>query len=134
MTKKFSLKPEIEKLDIEVDGEPVYVKQLSGGDAVQLAEMQGEMAALASKVRTKTGSDDPEEVEEVAAQELTPSQFKTFSLYQFDLVFVRWCNQDGTPRFTDREAFDSVPSELIKAIYSACTELDITGNEAEGNS
>lgn len=131
----FSLKPKVEPLDISVDGSQVYVRQLTAGDKVGLAEMMGSMAEMAAKVRAAApDAEDAESLGERAASMLSADQFRAFSSYQAEIVFLRWCDKDGKRAYTDRSQFDEVPAELVDAIYSEASKTDTTEEEAEGNS
>lgn len=132
--REFSLKPKVEPLDISVDGQQVHVRQLTAGDKVRMSEMMGSMAALAAQVRSSTDATDAESLGKAAASSLSGDQFKAFTAYQAEVVFVRWCNKDGTPRFADRAEFDQVPAELIDAIYTEASKGDPSEKDAEGNS
>lgn len=131
----FSLKPKVEALDISVEGSPVFVRQLTAGDKVRLSEMMGSMAEMAAKVRAAaSGTEDAEQLGQKAASMLSADQYRAFSNYQAEIVFLRWCDKDGKRAYNDRAQFDEVPAELVDAIYSEATKSDPTEAEAEGNS
>lgn len=131
----FSLKPKVQALDLSVEGDQVHVRQLTAGDKVRLAEMMGSMAEIAAKVRAAApDTDDADSLGEKAASMLSADQYKAFSNYQAEIVFLRWCDKDGTRKYTDRAKFDEVPAELVDAIYSEASKGETTEKEAEGNS
>lgn len=140
MSKKFSIKPQVEQLDIETDEGPVFVRQLTGGDAVRLNEITSKVTGIALRVRAKSGQDkvDPEEWTNIAQEVLTPEQFSQLTVLEqqkkSETVFLRWCTQEGKRRFTDRDEFNEVPAELVDAIYLECNKVDPDVGEAEGNS
>jgi len=128
----FSSKPQVEKLDISVDGAPVYVRSLNAGDKLALSEKQGEFISLAGQAKAK----DAEEAGLAASQSMTPKQYKAFVEYCYEYVYLRWSNKDGKRKYSSRDAFDDLPSELVDAIYREASSLgaDESAEEAEGNS
>jgi len=128
----FSSKPQVEKLDISVDGAPVYVRSLNAGDKLALSEKQGEFISLAGQAKAK----DAEEAGLAASQSMTPKQYKAFIEYCYEYVYLRWSNKDGKRKYSSRDAFDDLPSELVDAIYREASSLgaDESAEEAEGNS
>lgn len=134
--REFSLKPKIEALDINVEGVGrVHVRQLTAGDKVRLAEMMGSMAEMAAKIRSAMPeANDAESIGDKAASMLSADQFRAFSNYQAEIVFLRWCDEDGKRIYTDRTDFDEVPAELVDAIYSQASKTETNEAEAEGNS
>jgi len=134
--KSFSTKSRVEQLDIEVDGSPVFVRQLTAGDKIKLSETQGQLAAAAAGIRDKAQSVDVEEIGAVASASLSPDQYKAWVSYMYEYVFLRWSNSDGKRRYTDRKAFNDLPSEMIEAIYVESAKIDgeASAEEAEKNS
>ena len=116
--REFSSKPEVTKLEIVLDGKPVYVRSLMAGDKVRLADMQGELAALASKVKAQAANDDNESIGEAAQSVLSKDQYKAWVSYMYEEVFLRLCDGNGKRRFNDRKAFDDLPSDFVEAVYS----------------
>lgn len=130
--KNFSSKPQVEKLDISVDGAPVYVRSLNAGDKLALSEKQGEFISLAGQAKAK----DAEEAGLAASQSMTPRQYKAFVEYCYEYVYLRWSDKSGKRKYSDRDAFDDLPSELVDAIYreASTTGAEDSLEEAEGNS
>lgn len=130
--KNFSSKPQVEKLDISLDGAPVYVRSLNAGDKLALSEKQGEFISLAGAAKAK----DAEEAGLSAAQSMSPRQYKAFVEYCYEYVYLRWCDKNGKRKYSTRDAFDDLPSEVIDAIYREASTLGAEENveEAEGNS
>lgn len=128
----FSSKPQVEKLDISVDGAPVYVRSLNAGDKLALSEKQGEFISLAGQAKAK----DAEEAGLAASQSMTPKQYKAFVEYCYEYVYLRWSDKNGKRKYSSRDAFDDLPSELVDAIYREASSLgaDESAEEAEGNS
>jgi len=133
--REFSSKPEVTKLEIVLDGKPVYVRSLMAGDKVRLADMQGELAALASKVKVQAANDDAESLGEAAQAVLSKDQYKAWVSYMYEEVFLRLCDGNGKRRFNDRKAFDDLPSDFVEAVYSeAHAILKEDEEDAEKNS
>jgi len=120
--REFSSKPEVTKLEIVLDGKPVYVRSLMAGDKVRLADMQGELAALASKVKAQAANDEAESLGEAAQSVLSKDQYKAWVAYMYEEVFLRLCDGNGKRRFDSskegRKAFDALPSDFVEAVYS----------------
>lgn len=131
--KNFSLKPKVEPLDISVEGDQVFVRQLSTGDKVRLSESLGQIAAMAAQVRAKAADESAEGLAAQAERMMSPEQFQKFVDYQAEIVFLRWCNEDGTRRWKSREEFDELPADLVDAIYTESSKGEVDEAEAEGN-
>ena len=133
--KSFSLKPSVEALDIEVDGNQVFVRQLTAGDKVQLSEMMGSMATIAAQVKSQAEDDeDADSLGKAASNLLSADQYQSFMTYQAETVFLRWCDKNGKRKFTEKAKFNEVPAELVDAIYSESAKADPDEAEAKGNS
>lgn len=122
--KSFSTKPKVERLDIEVDGQQVYIRQLTAGDKIMLSESQSELAAAATEIRNKANSGNVEDLGQLAAQTLSKSQYQAWVRYMGDYVFLRWCDEHGKRRYDQRPKFNALPSEIIEAIYAEAAKLD----------
>ena len=132
--KSFSLKPTVEPLDIEVNGQQVYVRQLTSGDKLSLSEMMGSMASIAAQVKANSEDSDEESLGKTAATMLSADQYESFIKYQAQVVYLRWCNEKGIRKFTERKKFNEVPAEIVDAIYTELSTLDPSEDEAKGNS
>lgn len=122
--KSFSTKPKVERLEIEVDGQQVYVRQLTAGDKILLSESQSELAAAATEIRNKANTGNVEDLGQLAASTLSKSQYQAWVRYMGDYVFLRWCDENGKRRYDQRPKFNALPSEIIEAIYAESAKLD----------
>lgn len=134
--REFSTKGKVDQLDLQVDGKPVFVRQLTAGDKIKLSDMQGQLASAATAIRKQAADGDIEDIGAAAASSLSADQYKAWVKYMFEYVFLRWCNSDGKRKYEDRNKFNNLPSDLVEAIYAEAQKVDLeeTSEDAEKNS
>lgn len=126
---------EVTPIDVRIKGEQVYLKEPSIGDDLVLEKYQSKIIPLALRLRKSANSDDPEQIGNFAASECTPEELEALHAIKREAVFLRWCDENGKRKFTDRKKFNEVSRKVLKAIVEEMDKLDAqeSSEEAEKN-
>ena len=131
-----------ELLPVTIDGQDiddVYFHRLSAGEGLQLKEAFSGLLNKAGSEVAKLATADPDKIEEIARNSLSPEQLRAMFEFQALFTFLHLGDKDGHRVYTDRKEFDvEVPDEFVQAFYLEGSKLKEQAEpgpgEAEKNS